>query len=461
MITFSNISMTTRATTADASAHYALCRDVTLILQPYGAAIWNDTVGDFAVTNDMGRVILEACAEGGTLGDILAKASSKTGEEVVDHVLRADVGEFLECAENMGHVSRTPSSNSSFGTGPVVGSPDFLSLVRADLSITRKCNLHCDYCYIHSPKCSDELTAQEWQEVFTKLRAAGAKKFIITGGEPFTRPDMLDLLQTADGFGISVTLLTNGTLIDPLLALKLARLKHLREIKISLDSLTHRETHDYFRGAGSWEAAMQGAERVHEQGIPVVVNMTIQPVNYSELYLAVEECAKRGWLMEASPVVLEGRAQKHHLLPSQSLVDYEKEYSRALEAFPKTVRVERPEITPEWRGSLRCGAVYGTIGVSPDGRLMPCLRSESFFSAMDPMFGQTPSVLDLDRVDVQRLSFFKVIEQVQSSFVPQPTECGDCGFLQAKCNGCVVAKSFMEKAGCCPRKEVIRDEKSS
>ena len=436
--------------------YYALCEDVELVRQPYGATIWKHSIGDFAITNHTGRIILEACAKQATIDVIVDDVWSEVGGGLDELNLKSDIDEFLASAEKNGHVSQ--HFRPSGPTGAVSGSLDRLSLVRADLSITWRCNLRCSYCYAGIERPSAELVTREWEEALSKLRASGAKKFIITGGEPFARGDILRLLQTADELGISVTLLTNGTLIDKESARQLAKLKGLKEIKVSLDSVTSNETHDCFRGVGSWDAAIQGLRLLQAQDISVIVNMTIHPLNYGEVFSAAAACAKNGWLLEASPIVREGLATEDHLLTSLSLENYQQEYRRAIEAFPHTLRVDELEITPEWDPSFRCAMLFGTVGVSPDGRLKPCLRSESFFISLHPMFDQTPSILDLDTVDVESLEFFRAIKQVRSSFVPQPSECGNCQYLHGTCNGCVVAKWFMEDEGRCPRKEVRKSE---
>lgn len=274
----------------------------------------------------------------------------------------------------------------------MTGSLEHLSLVRADLSITSRCNLQCRYCYAGTSRELDELDTQQWQKVFVTLSQSGARKFIITGGEPFARDDMLRLLQTADDLGISVTLLTNGTLVDADLARELALLDRLTEVKISLDSLADGDTHNHFRGVGTWERAIRGLHLLQAAGTTVVVNMTIHPLNYGEIFSTAEACARNGWLLEASPVVFEGLATEDHLLSSCTLEEYQEEYRRAIEAFPQTLRVNESEITPEWDPSFRCAMLFGTVGISPDGRLKPCLRSEAFFCSLHPMFGNIKGI---------------------------------------------------------------------
>ncbi len=154
-------------------------------------------------------------------------------------------------------------------------------------------------------------------------------------------------------------------------------------------------------------------------------------------------------------MVIEGKARKDHLLTPRNLVKYRDNYLQVLREFPETLRVNDIEIAPEWEPSFRCAMLYGTLGISPNGRVKPCLRSESFFSNLSPIFVGAPPVLAIDPLLLESLEIFEAVANVRSSFVPQPGECDECELLHRLCNGCVVAKAFMEKTYQCPRKEVI------
>lgn len=89
------------------------------------------------------------------------------------------------------------------------------------LAVTDRCNLRCNYCMpaegINFKKRDELLTLNELQQLTSHLVALGIKKIRITGGEPFVRKDLINLLRymaSLDGLEeISIT--TNATLLDP------------------------------------------------------------------------------------------------------------------------------------------------------------------------------------------------------------------------------------------------------
>jgi MoaA/NifB/PqqE/SkfB family radical SAM enzyme len=81
-------------------------------------------------------------------------------------------------------------------------------------SVTNKCNLHCKGCYswaLHKSKGA-ELSTEELDGVFAEARALGILFFVLAGGEPFVRPDIIDV--TSRYPEIIFLVFTNGLLID-------------------------------------------------------------------------------------------------------------------------------------------------------------------------------------------------------------------------------------------------------
>jgi radical SAM protein with 4Fe4S-binding SPASM domain len=80
----------------------------------------------------------------------------------------------------------------------------------------------------------------------------------------------------------SIDLLSNGTLINGSIVEKLARLRKLRCVQISLDGAS-AGTNDEIRGHGSFEKALSGIRLSRENGIQVNVMFTLQRKNVSDL----------------------------------------------------------------------------------------------------------------------------------------------------------------------------------
>lgn len=69
-----------------------------------------------------------------------------------------------------------------------------------DISVTKRCNLKCDYCSAAaSPQyeCKEELTVREFAKLFDEIDEMYIPRISLSGGEPFVRDDFLSILKFA------------------------------------------------------------------------------------------------------------------------------------------------------------------------------------------------------------------------------------------------------------------------
>jgi len=125
-------------------------------------------------------------------------------------------------------------------------------------NFTNRCNLNCLHCYSKaSLDATDTLTTEHIMQTLPKLKEAGVKFIIFSGGEPLTRSDIFDIAEYAKELGIITYLSTNGLYVKSSNAKKI--LDTFNYIGISIDG--SEETHDYFRGLkGSFKESMKSVE---------------------------------------------------------------------------------------------------------------------------------------------------------------------------------------------------------
>jgi len=110
----------------------------------------------------------------------------------------------------------------------------------------------------------------------------GGTEILITGGEPFLNPDLVDLVDVAARWA-PVTILTNAMLLARgarrrmLEALDPARVA----MQVSLDSGTP-DLHDFHRGRGSFDRARAGITLLRELGFRVKVAATVDEADAAE-----------------------------------------------------------------------------------------------------------------------------------------------------------------------------------
>lgn len=113
--------------------------------------------------------------------------------------------------------------------------------ISALIEVCYTCNENCIHCCLENHK-KQGLTLKEYDNLFDQLVEAETFFVILTGGEPFTRPDFLEIVNAARKRKLSVTIFTNGTLLNPNI-IKQLKLLYVHEIHISIYS-TKPEIHD-------------------------------------------------------------------------------------------------------------------------------------------------------------------------------------------------------------------------
>ena len=85
-------------------------------------------------------------------------------------------------------------------------------------SITSSCNLHCTGCYSRAnDACHDDvplnqLTGEEWEDIFAQAKNLGISFIVLAGGEPMIREDVI--LKASQFKEILFPIFTNGTLLN-------------------------------------------------------------------------------------------------------------------------------------------------------------------------------------------------------------------------------------------------------
>jgi len=146
--------------------------------------------------------------------------------------------------------------------------------VDVSFELTHKCNLACGICYIHHDAGAKELSTNEIKAILDRLAKEGSLFLTFTGGEPFLRDDLLEILDHAANNNFAVTLKTNGTLINESIAKRLKEFR-LQEVHISLLGAT-AETHEKITGIkGSFEKAVHAIKLLKKEKIRVATMSVI------------------------------------------------------------------------------------------------------------------------------------------------------------------------------------------
>ncbi len=186
-----------------------------------------------------------------------------------------------------------------------------------DVSITNKCNLFCNFCYANSKQKNetDNLSKSDLKRIFDEFTKLNVMRISITGGEPFLRKDIIDILELATSYKFGVVLNTNATLISEL-QIKQIKSLNIDRICVSIDSCI-KEEHDNIRGDGAFEKAIENIKLMQNNKLPVSILFTATKQNIDSMVDTVQFFNKMNiqyiTIMVVCPT---GRANEQSLIPS-------------------------------------------------------------------------------------------------------------------------------------------------
>jgi len=154
--------------------------------------------------------------------------------------------------------------------------------LEGSIDITSRCNLKCAHCYVPRAPFQGEMTYEEICRIFDQIADAGCLWLLLTGGEPFVRPDFADIYHYAKRKGFVVTLFTNGTLLTPQLV-NMLREDPPFKIEISLYGMTVT-TYEKITGvAGSFQRCINGINLLIERRLPLTLKTVAITLNKHEI----------------------------------------------------------------------------------------------------------------------------------------------------------------------------------
>ncbi len=181
---------------------------------------------------------------------------------------------------------------------------------------TYACDLACRHCRAqaipeHDPQ---SLTSEEARRLLEQVEHFGKPRplFIFTGGDPFKRSDLFDLLAYGNQLGLAMAVSPSGTPLLNEASLKRVKDNGGRAISLSIDGST-AERHDHFRQVpGSFELTTRGWKIARKLGLKLQLNTTVTRYNLEdlpEIFRLVLEYGAMTWSLFFLVPVGRGRAE--------------------------------------------------------------------------------------------------------------------------------------------------------
>jgi radical SAM protein with 4Fe4S-binding SPASM domain len=313
------------------------------------------------------------------------------------------------------------------------------------IELTSYCNQHCGYCYNgwreDGGSSVGALPSETLLGLVDKaLREVEFDHVTLTGGEPFARHDVFDVLEVCRRHGTRVQIISNGGVITDAIAARLAPYRPLF-VQVTLNGPT-RELHEEHVGAGHYDKTLRGIDALQAHKVRVAGCIVITRKNAHVVGEVLAQFRERGIksvaLSRFSPAGY-AAGQVAELLPSRSdmLVALEQSEAAAREhGMSLQVTMPMPPCVidqanyPHLRfGGCPIGTEMQEFALGPQGELRNCTLHA------DPIGdGATQSFADL--VQAPAVMHYRDVTPAFCAPCPHRRSCiGGCGGAAASTLG--------------------------
>lgn len=263
--------------------------------------------------------------------------------------------------------------------------------------IIGKCNLMCRQCNIVETNSRIEaMPIEQIRETAKNLRKVGAGIVLLTGGEPFMRHDLPEIVEAFTKEKLNVRLQTAGTKFATEEKLRACYEAGARDINVSVDSLDHN-TFDYINGVpGSSENAFNTIELIskifRKKSAILSFGTVLSRFNYREIPAILEFAKRIGWQMSLVPVHIASRDNPKGFRSFDTLFKFKPEHFPKLDQLQaELVSLKRQKLPifdsewflessvsflkgngPTWRKNGICDSPNLYFAVRPNGDFTTC-----------------------------------------------------------------------------------------
>lgn len=251
----------------------------------------------------------------------------------------------------------------------------------AMLELTYNCSERCIHCYNAGATRNDcevsgrnrnEMSLEDYRTLIDELYELGTYKVVLTGGDPFSKPIVWEIIDYLYQKNIAFDIFTNGQSITD----KIERLVDYYPRLIGLSVYSGiSEVHDKItRVKGSFEKTISVATQLSDYGIPIVFKCVVFKINANS-YHTVKPLAKQlGAILQIEINLSNGidgdtSIVNHLRLPTEIL-----EIILQDPQVPMYVDAEHPRNGggPKPMDAYPCRAGIESFNITPDGMVVPC-----------------------------------------------------------------------------------------
>ncbi|MGH2536907.1 MAG: radical SAM/SPASM domain-containing protein [Candidatus Promineifilaceae bacterium] len=236
--------------------------------------------------------------------------------------------------------------------------------------ITYRCNERCTHCYLDvlppGAKVPGELSTEEAKGVIDQLAELGALTISFSGGEVFLRRDIFEIAQHARSRGFAVRFFTNGILIKPEVADKIAAVRPV-VVELSVYGVD-AETHDGITQVpGSFELTMRAVRLLLERSVRCIIKTPVMRENIHQIPALKQLAADLGITFQYDLTIV----PKHTGDPSP--LKHRPTDDQLLDFLRERVTPESWQLYPHDDNFRFCSIGMNSLDIGPYGEIYTCV----------------------------------------------------------------------------------------
>lgn len=247
--------------------------------------------------------------------------------------------------------------------------------------LTYNCSEKCIHCYNPGATRNDkevshradreELKLDDYKRIIDELDEAGLVKVCLSGGDPFSKPIVWDIIEYLYQKEIAFDVYTNGQMLiydEDRLANYYPRL-----VGVSIYSGIAEDHDAITRVKGSWERSMYVVKRLSELAVPLNIKCCIMQPNLHSYYL-VNNIARSLGAVPQFELNITDSVEGDQCARRLRLTEEQLQVVLRDSNVPMYVGPEAPNYggQPRTMDANACGAGTFSYCISPDGNLQPC-----------------------------------------------------------------------------------------
>lgn len=307
--------------------------------------------------------------------------------------------------------------------------------------LTPVCNMNCRMCYVRMSKEEQEAvhplrTAKEWLSLAEEAKEQGMLYLLLTGGEPFLRPDFQEIYTGLHEMGFVLTINSNATLIDEKLIEWLRKIPPVR-MNITLYGSSDETYERLCRNPQGFTQVTKAIHLLKDAGISIKLNCSVTPYNVGDLEDMVAFATREQLIIQPTSYMFPplrrdtskigqndrftAEEAAYYSAKIESLLNGEDDFLERMKTKDLSLPADPGDDCMETEGEgIRCRAGKCSFWVTWDGKLLPC--------GMLPGTGVE---------DVFEIGFDKAWKKASdyALSIRLPGRCKDCS-LRDQCKAC-------------------------